>query len=71
MPRNGTPRPTASRTASAWPDSFMYVMASSKLPTPGSTIPEAPAMAAGSSETLASPPTSERPRTTERRLPLW
>ena len=70
MPRKGTPRPMASTTAGLWPDSSMKSIASSKLPTPGSTTPDASRMVAGSSDATALPPTSARLRTTERRFPL-
>ena len=71
MPRNGTPRARASRTASASPLSRRNSIASPKLPTPGSTTPEASRMSAGSSVTSTSPPASTRPRSTELRFPLW
>ena len=49
----------------------MAALASAKAPTPGSTRPSAVRMTAGSSVMTTSAPASARPRSIERRFPLW
>ncbi len=68
MPSTGTPRATASWTATSSRCSRMRRMASPKLPTPGSTTASAPATASGARTTVTSAPRSSRAFVALRRL---